>query len=978
MTRPPALCVNRLLFALPLLALLAPFSARPLHAQDADAAQNPPGFHKAPDDRFDENEEKEADFVRQRQKWFHDQRAYPHKTIPAGIRQQAIKDRDRKTALESLVRSSVAGPETAPAEPSWSFIGPRPVTFYGIDSGRVTSLAIDPANPRIIYMGGAEGGVWKSTNAGESWTPLGDSQVSLAIGSIAIDPNNSNTIYVGTGEENFSGDSYYGAGILKSTNGGATWTQLPGGFTGVPCGGDWIGGVAIEPGNSNVLLAAVDSCYYGQAGIYRSTNGGVSWSPVYVPTNNWTPGTAVMFDPANANVAYAALYYGTVIKSTDAGLTWSLSAGSGANSLPNSNVGRIALAMAPSSPSTLYAAIANNADSDLLGMYKTTDGGANWSQLTNAPDFCSTQCWYDIVLAVSPVNPNFIVAGGVYTYHPGGSAVTTSSDGGATWVDQSSGLHPDTHALAFTPDGATLYTGDDGGVWSTTNPTANQIEWSGLNDTLAITEFYPGISMDQGNVNHTYIGTQDNGTQRYSGAFGWPTVACGDGGPTVIDYALTTTIYANCIQLSLYKSINDGANWTSMTAGMNGDDRVAWVPPLAIDPQHHETLYFGTYRVYQSLNGASAWNAISGDLTNPNNGNHNGTLNTIAVAPTDPNIVYTGSSDAEVQVSRNALSTSGATWTSVNSSSLPNRNITWIAVDPASATTAYIGYSGFTGYGDNLGHIFRTTNAGSSWTDISGDLPNTPVDAILVDPDAPDTIFVGTDIGAFYTTTGGSSWSTLGKGLPNVVVTGLGLHENSRTLRASTHGRSVWDLNVATLLPVPTVTSVSPDAVKADAASAKLTVTGYQFSSKSLVVWNGGTVPTTYVSSSEVTGTVPAADLTKGGSVTVAVINGSGGKLSNVVTITVDNPAPKLTAISPSSAKHGSAALTLTVTGSSFVKTSEVKWNGSALKTTWASAAKLTAEVTATDIGQSGSASVTVVNPTPDGGTSASVKFTIQ
>jgi photosystem II stability/assembly factor-like uncharacterized protein len=666
------------------------------------------------------------------------------------------------------------------------------------------------------------------------------------------------------------------------------------------------------------------------------------------------------------------------MKSTDGGQTWKTSAGSGASALPSTNVGRIALAMAPSNSSILYAAIANNSTSNLLGLYKSTDAGAAWTQLSSAPDFCSTQCWYDIALAVSPKDPNFVVAGGVYTYHPGGSAVATSSDGGHTWVDQSSGLHPDTHALAFTPDGATLYTGSDGGVWKTTNPTANVIPWTGLNNTLAITEFYPGISMDQGNVNHTYIGTQDNGSERYSGSLGWPEVACGDGGPTIIDYANTSTIYANCIELTLSKSTNDGSSWSSVTTGFDTNDRTAWVPPLAIDPEHHETLYFGTYRAYQTKNGGSSWNAISGDLTNPTNSNHNGTLSTIAVAPSDPNFVYTGSDDAEIEVTRNALSTA-ATWKSVTGSSLPNRSVSWIAVDPASASTAYAGFNGFSGFNnDNLGHIFKTTNAGSTWTDISSDLPNTPVDAILVDPDDPDILLIGTDIGAFYTTTGGASWSRLGEGLPNVVVTGLGLHEGSRTLRASTHGRSVWDLNVATLLPVPTVSSISPGKLTANAKSAPLTVTGYQFNSKSVVVWNGSTIPTTHVSSTELKATVPAADLTRGGTVKVAVMNGSGGKLSNLFSVTVDNPAPKIADLSPAKVGHGAAALKLTIAGSGFVKTSAVRWNGKELTAAYVSPEKLTASVPASDLKTSGTAKVTVTNPAPDGGTSGAVNFTIQ
>jgi len=965
-------------FALAALAVGFGLGSRPSLAQDQDKPKVSQDPGKTIQDKFeDEGEGNESDFIRKRMAWFHDQRAYPNKTIPAGIRQRAVKERERRIELESALRRSLSPQTAATPEPAWTLIGPEPVGFYGVDAGRVTALAIDPANPKILYMGGAEGGVWQSVNNGTTWKPLTDKEPSMAVGSIAIDPENSNTIYVGTGEENFSGDSYYGAGILKSTNGGQTWTQSLSSLDAVPCGGQWVGAMAVHPTNSNIVLAGLESCYYGGTTIYRSTDGGQTWTAVLTNSNAYQPVTAVIFDPANGNIVYAATEYGGLFKSTNAGLTWSAANGSGNNVLPSSNLGRMALVMAPSNPSILYAAIGNQNTSDLLGMYKTVDGGNNWTQLPNAPNFCATQCWYDLVLAVSPSNPNFIAAGGVYPYHPGGSAVTTSADGGNIWVDQSNGLHPDTHALVFSHDGSTLYTGNDGGVWSTTNPTANQISWTDLNTSLAITEFYPGISMDQGNLNHTYVGTQDNAAEKYTGQLAWTAVTCGDGGATVMDYTNTSTVYANCIEESLEKSTDDGNTWYNATTGLDADDRIAWVPPLAIDPEHHNTLYFGTYRVYQTTNAAGQWTAISGDLTGTRG---QGVLNAIAVAPTDANTIYTGSSDGRVHVTRNALTTGTATWTDVSgatNTTLPNRNVDWIAVDPTVSTTAYVGFSGFTGYGDNLGHIFKTTNAGNTWIDVSGDLPNTPVDAILVDPDEPETVFIGTDIGAYYTTTGGTSWSALGTGLPNVVVTGLGLHESSRTLRATTHGRSVWDLDVATLLPIPTVTSISPTSFTADSLAVKLTIGGDQFTTKSVVVWGGAALATNYVSANALTATVPVTDLGKGGSVTVGVLNGSGGKLSNLTSVTVENPTPKLTALSKSSATTGGAAFTLTATGSGFVTSSKLTWKGAQLATTFLSETSLTAAIPASDLTPAGTAAIAAVNPSPGGGTSAALNFTI-
>ena len=580
----------------------------------------------------------------------------------------------------------------------------------------------------------------------------------------------------------------------------------------------------------------------------------------------------------------------------------------------------MALALAPSSTMVLYAGIADQSTGGLLGFYKSTTGGASWTQLTNTPNYCGGQCWYDNTIGVSPVDPNFVIVGGQYDYSPGsgGSAALRSLDGGNTWTDFSADIHPDAHAMAFATDGSVLYTGNDGGVWSTNAPAAATINWTSLNSNLALTEFYPGISIDPGNVNHTYAGTQDNGTNKYSGSITWPTVDCGDGGATAIDFAHPNVVYTGCITATLDKSTDDGATFNPATNGIDTGDRVAWVPPLAMDLENSQTLYFGTYRVYQTTNAAGVWAPISGDLTAGG-----GTLSTLAVAPTDSNTVYSGSDDGQVYVTRNALSGSGANWTNVTTSGLPNRTVDWIAVDPTTPTTAYVVYNGFSGFfADNLGHVFKTTNAGGTWTDISGDLPNTPVDAILVDPDSPETLFIGTDIGAFYTSSG-TSWSTLGTGLPNVVVVGLALHNASKTLRAATHGRSVWDLNIASLLPAPSITSLSPASTPASNLPITLTVNGLQFDSSSVVQWNGTPLTTSYVNTSQLTTVVPGADLVTAGTVSVTVFNAGSEKLSNAATFTIVASAPQINSISPN---YGAPAALISIAGSNF---GAIQGNGS-------------------------------------------------
>jgi hypothetical protein len=926
---------------------------------------------------FEKDKEGES-LLKQREEWFYQQRAYPHAKIPTGARMNALRQLNAKPAGEHAL---VASHSLATASPVWTFLGPEPIDTPYTDpvvSGRVTSIAIDPTDTSVLYLGAAQGGVWKSTNGGTSWTNLTDGQASLAIGSVTIDPNNHLTVYAGTGEENFSGDSYYGAGILKSTNGGSTWTHICGPFCG-PVGQDGyygggarIGSVAVDPANSNILLAGVQLLF--KDGIYRSTDGGSTWTQVL----SGNPGTSVFFDPANGNIAYAALGSsfsgGTegVYESTNAGLTWTAVNGGGSTALHLSGAGRIILAMAPSSPTTIYASVENTATSGILGMFKTTNGGASWTNLTSVPDYCTPQCWYDNIVAVQPTNPDVVYAGGAYS-----TTLVRSLDGGNTWTTLQAAenfgfVHADVHALTFTPNGAELYLGSDGGAYNTTQPLANNPEFTAFNNTLGITQFYPGLANHPTNPSIALGGTQDNGSLLYSGKTTWNQVTCGDGGYSIIDPVTPSTMYTTCEYISVLKSTAGGSSssWNSAESGINTSDRSQFIPPLVIDPSNHERLYFGSYRIYQTLNGASSWTAISPDLTD------GGNLTSVSVAPTNSNIVYSGSSDSQVQVTTNAGSGESATWENI-SSGLPPRFVTQVAGDPVSSSTAYVTFSGFTGFGDSLGHVFKTTN-NSTWKDISSDLPNTPVNSIAIDPNLPAYIFAGTDVGVFYTANGGTSWSSLIDGLPNVAVLGLTLNNTTHLLRAATHGRGVWSLDLTTVVPVVVLTSISPTSAKVGSAAVTLTLTGKNFTSTSVVLWKGAKLATKFVSSTSLTATIPASDLTTAGAFAITVHNPTApASISSAINFEVLNPSPVAKAIIPTNANAGAPAFTLTVTGNSFLSTSLVDWNAKALTTKYVSATELTASVPAVNIATAGTAKVTVVNPTPGGGTSAALTFTI-
>jgi uncharacterized repeat protein (TIGR01451 family) len=277
-----------------------------------------------------------------------------------------------------------------------------------------------------------------------------------------------------------------------------------------------------------------------------------------------------------------------------------------------------------------------------------------------------------------------------------------------------------------------------------------------------------------------------------------------DGGWTAIDPSQPNNVYVVCETgtVQILKSINGGGAFAPAQTGINGADRVAFIPPMVIDPTNPQNLYYGTYRIYQTTNGAASWTPISGDLTS---GTNSPTISTIAVAPSDSNRVYIGTNDGRVQTTANATAGASAIWANITGT-LPNRAVAQVVVEPNSASTAYAVMSGFTFGSDTQGHIFKTTNAGNTWTDISGNLPNIPADDLVVDPDVLNWLYVATDIGVYASTNGGASWTPFGTGLPRTVVSSLKLHRASRTLRAATMGRSAWDIVSALPQPVLSIT----------------------------------------------------------------------------------------------------------------------------------------------------------------------------
>lgn len=706
--------------------------------------------------------------------WFFRQRAYPQGYIDPNLRKHSLEQaRQLKTATLS------------PRSAAWVQRGPSNI------GGRITTMAISQQNPNIIYVGGADGGVLKSTNAGVNWTPIFDDQLSLSMGAIAVDPTNDNIVYVGTGEANSSGDSYDGFGMVKSTNGGATWVHLGLEET------RHIGKIVIDPINTNnVYVAAMGTLFSGNSerGVFKSTDAGATWTRVlYI--NDSTGVVDIAINPLNPTVLMAAAwqrmrgpegrrYVGGVhtgiYRTTDAGASWHLL--SNGLPAPAPNIGRPGIAIAPSNPSIAYVAYADD-PGNFAGVYKTTNGGDTWTRTndSNLSGLYSNFGWYFGKVFVSPFS-----ADNVYVF---GVTFAKTTNGGASWTTQNSS-HVDHHAMAFDPsDASRLYIGNDGGFARSTNGGAT---WTREPDQdLYITQFYAGW-ISHLNPNNSMGGTQDNGTPRTQTGNNndWASINGGDGFYCVIDYTNANYQYAESQYGAIRRTTNNWSSSSSATSGFTG--RTNWSTPIIIDPNNPLVLYTGSHMLHKSVNRAVSWTAISPDLTNgPVPGfSAYATITTIDVAKTDSNTILVGTDDANVWITTNG----GSTWTRVNNG-LPNRWVTRVRFDPTDHNIAYVTFSGYR-VDSRLPHIFRTTNRGTSWTDISSNLPEAPINVVLVDPDHTNRLYVGTDVGCYFTTNLGVSWAAMGSGLPNVAVSDMQLHAPTRIARAFTHGRSMWEINL--------------------------------------------------------------------------------------------------------------------------------------------------------------------------------------
>lgn len=720
---------------------------------------------------------------------------------------------------------------------AWTPIGPNPIpngqtqTVSTAVSGRTTAIAVHPADPNIVYVGTAQGGLYRSLNGGVTWAPMMDNALSLSIGAVAIAPSQPDTIYVGTGEPNLSADSFFGVGVYRIDGASTGAPTLTGPLNRDAANidiftGRGIGRIIVHPTDPATIFVATTSGVGGivnvannvlpNRGIYRSTNA-TSASPTFAqigvlpsPNNNFSV-RDIAIDPSNPNIMVANLVAGGggIYRSTNAlaasptfANVFPFPSGSGGTSNLTAEFAVIHPSADPNA--TFYAAVGNNAAGTGTGrLLKSVDGGATFVQV-NATTFCSGQCFYDIAVEVDPTNVSNVYLGGSPTLIFG-----RSIDGGTTFTANAAtanGLHGDSHTIAVAPSlPSTIYFGCDGGIYKSTD---NGTTWTSLNNsTFSATQFM-SLAVHPTDANFTIGGTQDNGTNFYQPGGTWTRADFGDGGNTVIDQNApdTTNVrmyhtYFNQTNAMGYARVLTTANamdnlWSLFGCGFGGSipngmtctaSATLFYAPMEQGPGNPNTLYFGSDVLYRSADGGTTMAKVSQEpITSAV------PISAIGISPQDDNVRVIGQTNGAI-----FGTTTGAN-PLVNldpANAVPNNAINRVVIDPTNSNTAYVTLSAF-----GVANVWKTTNLNASpptWTSLPGTganlLPLVPVNGFVVDPLIPNGLYAGTDIGVYASLNGGLSWAPFGTGLPRVAVFDMAITPG-RLIRIATHGRGMWQL----------------------------------------------------------------------------------------------------------------------------------------------------------------------------------------
>lgn len=656
-----------------------------------------------------------------------------------------------------------ASPGTLTLPPAWRLLGPTMMPngqTYGdtrvVVSGRIAAIAIDPFNANHILCGSAAGGVWESRDAGATWTPRTDAMPTLTVGALAFDPSSPNKVYCGTGEGNFY--ARLGAGVLRSTDGGATWSVL----ASSPFVGQGFYDLIVDPANGNHLLAATTS------GLYESSDGGSNWTRRRT-AKTWD---LSMHPSGGASAEVLAACVDGLFRSTDGGQTWAqVALPSGAPTTWD----RLAVDHARSNPTVAYAF---GARGNTAYLYRCNSSGT-WQSITVPSGLSTGQAWYDWFVAAAPDRDNQVYLGAIEAYRGELSGTTW------TWttISNKSGddTHPDQHAIAFNPANPdVIYLGNDGGLYRSPNRGMN---WVSLNNGLAITEI-EYITQDYGSSRWLLGGTQDNGSTRYTGSSVWDHVADGDGGDCGVNRSSPNIVFHSYYGMGMERSTTKGDFGSFSWIGPNvpGTYRALFYPPMEANGT---TVAQAGQSVFISRNNGSNWTEVA----LPAN------LTASAMYIPTPDRVFVGTTDGRIF----RIDWSGSAWSAANELTSPRA--AWISDLFIDSNNLNRIWTTFTTIGG--GRVFRSDDGGSNWQDRSAGLPNLPINAVEVDPANTNRVWVAADLGIYQSFDGGSTWASFSRDLPNVLVADLLFHPHARVLRAGTRNRGVWEIPVDGWLSEP-------------------------------------------------------------------------------------------------------------------------------------------------------------------------------
>ena len=729
----------------------------------ADAQQNRNDPLRAPDARGDKSKGEEWQ-IEQRRRWWIESR---------GLKQNRNAAQQRRAALNvlrnQLIRQARTGrslgtrAQTAP----WRELGPSSMKMgnwvMGRVAGRINAITPHPTNDSIVYIGSANGGVWKTTDGGTTWTPTFANVGSQSIGAIHVESGNPQNVWAGTGDR-FDGDcsGYLSDGIFLSTDGGSTWASRR---TGMKL--STVTSLTTLSGNANVVLAAGfgDRCSQGgdaNGGIYRSTDKGANWTQVLdLKAEDLVaiPGT---------NTVYASAPGSGVYRSTDGGATWT------SLGVANSS-SRMRLAVAPSNSAVIYALTSTN-------LYRSDNGGSTWASVSTSA--CDGQCTYNLALAVHPTNPQTVTVGAIRPRRStnGGTNFTTLTN---TW-GSSQQVHQDTHVVRYSLNDANrIWIGSDGGIWRSNDGAST---WVNMNANLNITQYYD-IVVHPTDANIVFGGAQDNSSSKRTTSNVWDlTFVNGDGFMNAIDETNAAIVFQNGYPSgstpSIYRSTQSGAPGTFAAAGSSGltGGGFPWVTPTDVAGGYH---FVGGYYVSRALTSAStmSWTTISPRVS--------GTVSVITAKKIGSNVhVYAGTDAGKIYYSANAASTNVADV----SGNLPASRVSDVAIDPANGSRAFATIAAFSG-----AKLYRTTTGGGTWTAVGTGLPNIPANTVAIDPLNTQRIFVGTDIGVYESVDSGANFAPFSDGMPaGLVISDLEVDNSPHILTAGTYGRGAWQTTLST------------------------------------------------------------------------------------------------------------------------------------------------------------------------------------